>query len=110
MSWLDEDGIEHESDDTDESPGEDLTIGFEPDFDLSENGIHDNDTINPSYYRQGKMECIDAIEGLELPFHEAQILKYIVRWRSKNGTEDLKKAKWYLDRLINISIDDIKDD
>lgn len=59
------------------------------------------DAINhPPYYTQGKMECIQAIEGLGLPFHEAQVLKYLVRWRSKGGVEDLEKARWYLDRLI----------
>lgn len=59
-----------------------------------------DDPINPPYYKNSPMECIDAIEGLELPFHEAQILKYIYRWRNKNGIEDLKKALWYLNRLI----------
>ena len=58
------------------------------------------DNINPAHYKQGQIECIDAIEGLGLDFHEAQILKYIVRHRFKNGLEDLYKAKWYLDRLI----------
>ena len=59
------------------------------------------DVVNhPDHYTQNKMECIDAIEGLNLPFHEAQILKYIVRWEHKNGVEDLKKARWYLQRLI----------
>jgi len=59
------------------------------------------DAINPEYYRNSEMECIDAIEGLGLPFHEAQILKYIYRWRNKGGVTDLKKALWYLHRLIN---------
>lgn len=61
-----------------------------------------DDPVNhPSHYTQGTMECIDAIEGLGLPFHESQILKYITRWRFKNGVQDLKKARWYLDRLIS---------
>jgi len=63
--------------------------------------IECGDFINhPPHYTQGKMECIRAIEGLGLPFHEAQVLKYLVRWRSKGGVEDLKKARWYLCRLI----------
>jgi len=57
---------------------------------------------HPSHYTQGKMECIEAIEGLGLPFHEAQVLKYIVRWRHKGGVEDLKKAQWFLKRLLSI--------
>lgn len=61
----------------------------------------DDDLVNhPAHYTQGNMECIDAIEGLGLPFHEAQVLKYITRWRLKGGVEDLKKARWYLNRLI----------
>jgi len=64
----------------------------------------EEDVINhPSHYTKNKLECIDAIEGLNLPFHEAQILKYTVRWRYKNGLEDLRKAQWYLDRLIKIN-------
>ena len=59
-----------------------------------------DDINHPAHYTQGKLECIDAIEGLELPFHEAQILKYIVRWRYKNGIQDLYKARWYLNRII----------
>jgi hypothetical protein len=60
-----------------------------------------DDIINhPAHYTHGKMECIDAIEGLELGYHEGAILKYIVRYKHKNGIEDLKKAKWYLERLI----------
>lgn len=71
---------------------------------LDETG-EENDTIkHPPHYMQGTMECIDAIEGLGLPFHEAQILKYIVRWRYKGGVNDLKKARWYLDRLIGKTV------
>ena len=60
-----------------------------------------DDVNHPTHYIQGKLECIDAIEGLGLPFHEAQILKYITRWRYKNGLQDLHKARWYLNRLIS---------
>ena len=56
---------------------------------------------HPEHYTQSPMECITALEGLELPFHDAQVLKYIVRWRFKDGVEDLKKARWYLERLIS---------
>lgn len=64
------------------------------------------DAINPSHYRQGKVECIDAIEsattGLDgaEAYNTGQIIKYIWRWKRKNGTEDLQKASWYLSRLI----------
>lgn len=60
-----------------------------------------SDPVNhPAHYTAGKLECLDAIEGLGLPYHEGTILKYLVRWRLKGGVEDLKKARFYLDRLI----------
>ena len=66
-----------------------------------------NDSVNhPSHYTQGGIECIDAIEaavtgliGIEAVL-TAQIIKYIWRWKHKNGLEDLKKALWYLQKLI----------
>ena len=45
-------------------------------------------------------EPITVIESWGLNFHEAQVLKYLSRHRRKNGIEDLQKARWYLDRLI----------
>lgn len=66
------------------------------------------DNINqPSHYTAGTVECIDAIEaattGLEgiEAVCTANVIKYIWRWKLKNGLEDLKKARWYLDRLIS---------
>ena len=65
------------------------------------------DAINPSHYRSGKVECIDAIESAlaghidpVAAYLTGQALKYLWRWHLKNGVEDLKKAKWYLERLI----------
>lgn len=65
------------------------------------------DNVNhPQHYTAGKVECIDAIEAATtgLTGHEAystgQVIKYIWRWKRKNGVEDLQKARWYLDRLI----------
>lgn len=66
-----------------------------------------NDPVNhPSHYCKGGVECIDAIKaatcdlvGIEA-FCTGNSIKYLYRWKDKNGTEDLKKARWYLDRLI----------
>lgn len=65
------------------------------------------DNVNaPTHYRQGEIECIDAIQSavvgaspMEAVF-VANIFKYVWRYRIKNGIEDLKKARWYLDALI----------
>lgn len=56
---------------------------------------------HPSHYNQGTMEVIDAIEGLKLDFNAGNVLKYMARHQYKaNPLEDLKKAEWYLHRLI----------
>ena len=59
---------------------------------------------NPSHYNQAGVEAIDAIraatgEGFEY-YLQGNILKYLWRYRYKNGVEDLKKAEWYLKVLI----------
>jgi hypothetical protein len=68
-----------------------------------------NSMVNhPKHYNKGKYEVIDIIESIlesmELTPVEAmltaQVVKYIARWKNKNGVEDLKKAEWYLRRLI----------
>jgi hypothetical protein len=67
-----------------------------------------NDMVeHPAHYTSGGVECIDAIDsavnglnGAEAVY-TAQVLKYIWRWKKKNGVEDLRKAQWYLNRLIN---------
>ena len=65
------------------------------------------DNVNhPSHYTQGGVECIEGIEsavsgltGIEAVL-TGNVLKYMWRWKYKNGVEDLQKANWYLNRLI----------
>lgn len=67
------------------------------------------DMVNhpPHYKSETGLEAIDVIEAFtfDLKGIEAtdtgNILKYMCRWKGKNGLEDLKKARWYLDHLIN---------
>ena len=68
---------------------------------------HPSDPVNPSHYKQLPAEAIDIIEAAieNAPSNKIaglhwQVLKYALRCWMKNGIEDLKKAKWYLDRLI----------
>lgn len=68
----------------------------------------DKDMVNsPSHYTQGSIECIEAIEQVvkDLDGMEAMCtgnaIKYLWRWKHKNGVEDLKKAVWYLQRMID---------
>ncbi len=56
---------------------------------------------HPPHYTFGAVEVIDAIEAWRLGYHEGNVVKYVARARHKGDeVENLKKAKWYLDRLI----------
>ena len=59
---------------------------------------------NPSHYNKAGVECITAIQAARGDGYEyylqGNILKYLWRYRYKNGMEDLKKAQWYLNELI----------
>ena len=64
------------------------------------------DNVNhPSHYTKGSIECIDAIESALgksdfQAYCQGNILKYVWRWKEKGGIEDLKKARWYIDRIV----------
>lgn len=68
------------------------------------------DSVNhPAHYTAGKVECIDALEaattnltGIEAVCTAAAI-KYLWRWKAKGGHEDLRKARWYINRLLGES-------
>ena len=62
------------------------------------------DKINhPKHYTYGKFEVIEVIEDWKLNYHLGNTLKYIGRASHKNNElEDLKKARWYLDRYIKL--------
>ena len=63
---------------------------------------------HPSHYQtKNGLEAIQVIEaftaglmGIEAVY-TGNVLKYMCRWKKKNGLQDLKKAKWYLEHLIN---------
>ena len=54
----------------------------------------------PKHYIANVIEPIDFIIANKLNFCEGNVVKYISRWRLKNGVEDLKKAKQYINFLI----------
>jgi len=67
----------------------------------------ENDSVNhPSHYTNGNVECIDAIRSsmnfyLFCGYLQGNIMKYVWRYRLKeHPVEDLKKARWYIDKLI----------
>lgn len=70
------------------------------------------DPTNPDHYKNHtSLECIEAMEiifGINavIDFCVCNAWKYIWRWKNKNGVEDLKKAKWYIDRAQTLIYDD----
>ena len=69
-------------------------------------GVEPDMVNHPSHYTQGGIECIDALKaatvsktGIEAVC-TANVIKYLWRYEEKNGIEDVKKARWYIDRLI----------
>lgn len=64
------------------------------------------DNVNhPSHYETGKFECIDVMletQGVEAVknFCICNAFKYLYRHDNKNGLEDIKKARWYIDKYI----------
>lgn len=74
--------------------------------DVEHGAKHSTDNINhPAHYTYGTLEVIDAIEGLQLPYHLGNALKYIARAGRKDSAkteEDLRKSVWYIERYIEL--------
>ncbi len=68
-------------------------------------GKKTQDNVNsPSHYNQSGIECIDAIkaslgDGYQ-DYCKGNVMKYLWRYKYKNGIEDLKKAQWYLKSMV----------
>ena len=65
------------------------------------------DMVNsPAHYNKAGIETIDALEAMLTPgfdyYLQGNVFKYLWRYRYKNGVEDLKKAQWYLNKLIEV--------
>lgn len=79
-------------------------------YDFARN--NEPDLVNhPSHYETGKFECIEVMEealGRDVVkgFCIGNAFKYLYRAKRKNGLEDLKKAQWYLNRVISMYDED----
>lgn len=62
--------------------------------------LKDNDPINPQHYDAFAIQPYEFITKNKLGFAEGNVIKYVCRWRNKNGVEDLKKAREYLNKMI----------
>ena len=72
----------------------------------NQNSTDNQESINPSHYTPGGIQPIDYMKAKLTPeeyqgFLKGNVIKYIAREKLKNGKEDIYKAQWYLDRLVN---------
>lgn len=61
----------------------------------------DAKTLTPAYYNDWQISPLQYIVANRLDFFRGNIIKYVMRYEGKNGKEDLEKAKWYLQYLID---------
>lgn len=62
-----------------------------------------HDAINPKHYQKNGMESIDVINAFVpdgYSFYMGNVIKYVLRHMDKNQCQDLEKARWYLDKMI----------
>lgn len=61
-----------------------------------------NKQVGGSHYKEFKIQPIEFIHANSIPFCEANVIKYVVRHKNKNGKDDLLKARHYIDLLIKL--------
>ena len=59
--------------------------------------------VGGSHYKDKAIQPIEYIHANKMGFCEGNVVKYITRWKEKNGVADLEKAKHYLDKLLEIT-------
>jgi hypothetical protein len=64
--------------------------------------------IGGSHYKTMAIQPVEFIHKNNIGFIEGSVIKYVTRWRSKNGVEDLRKAKHFLEILIEQECSDVK--
>ena len=92
------------------------TRGFTAEDENKNDECDDKMVSHPDHYQSDNgLEVIDVLEaftdglqGIEAP-DTGNVLKYMCRWKHKNGIQDLEKAKWYLDHLIDHEIKKLKE-
>ena len=58
--------------------------------------------IEPRHYTDMKISPLEYINANDISWNAANVIKYVSRYKMKNGLEDLLKAKWYLEDLIRM--------
>ena len=60
----------------------------------------DKDNIKPDHYGGSEIDVIDFCQANNLDFMQGNVIKYITRYRKKNGLEDVRKAVEYINRIL----------
>ena len=68
-------------------------------------GTEKGDNIKPNHYGNSGIDVIDFCQANNLDFMQGNVIKYVFRYKNKNGLEDLEKAKEYIDRMIENLLD-----
>lgn len=82
-------------------------VVIDPNYENDSESIHEDSVNHPSHYETGKFECFDVMREVlgddeVKAFCIANAFKYIYRHKRKNGIEDIKKAKWYIDKYLEL--------
>ena len=62
--------------------------------------------VGGGHYKDMKIQPVEFNHANGIPYIEGCVIKYIVRWREKNGVQDLEKAKHYIDLLISLEVEE----
>ena len=93
----------------DKYTADDYIVAYDILFGNNEKPEKKTDNVNhPQHYTHGKYECIEVMTDIFGPeavkdFCICNAFKYLWRHKYKNGVEDIKKAKWYVDKYIELS-------
>ena len=69
-------------------------------------GLKKKNNINPDHYGSSGIDVISFCQANNLDFMQGNVIKYVFRYKNKNGLEDLEKAKEYIDRMIENLLDE----
>ena len=61
-----------------------------------------NEQVGGDHYKNKKIQPVEYIHANSIGFFEGNVIKYVTRWKNKNGIKDLEKARHYLDLLIEL--------
>lgn len=64
--------------------------------------------VGGNHYAKGGIQLVEFCHSNQIPFMEGTAMKYLFRWQKKGGVEDLKKAKHYIDMIIELEDNKLK--